>query len=145
MSEHGIGAVKVGMTLAEASSVAMGTLTAPPAADTAECGFATWKGGPAGVRFMTARGRIARVDVSSGVVATAAGARVGDAEEKIAALYPGRVQVGPSKYSSGHTLTIKGGSPADSMYRLIFDTDGKRVTALRAGRSPEVAFVEGCG
>ncbi len=133
------------MTRAEASAATQGTLAAPPAADTAECGYATWQGGPAGVRFMTARGRIARVDVDRGDVATEAGARIGDSEETIAKLYHGQVQTTPHKYTAGHYLTVRSATPADSLYRLIFETDGKRVTRYRAGRMPEVAFVEGCG
>ena len=29
-------------------------------------------------------------------------------------------------------------------YRLVFETDGERVTRYRAGRLPEVEWVEGC-
>ena len=33
---------------------------------------------------------------------------------------------------------------ADSAYRLIFETDGQRVTEYRAGLLPAVEWVEGC-
>lgn len=145
VSEHGVGPVKIGMTLAAARTATNGKFTAPPAADTATCGFARWSGGPAGLRMMTAKGRVVRIDVESGSTTTAAGARIGDSEDRIGTLYSGRVETTPSKYTSGHYLTIKPATAGEGAYRLIFETDGKRVTKYRAGRMPEVEYVEGCG
>jgi hypothetical protein len=34
--------------------------------------------------------------------------------------------------------------PADSMLRIIFETDSGRVVRYRAGRRPPVDYVEGC-
>ena len=145
VTEHGVGPLKIGMTLADARKATSGAVSAPPAADTAVCGFARWSGAPAGVRLMTAKGRIVRVDVDSGSATTAAGAHIGDSESRIITLYAGRVETSPSKYAKGHYLTVKRPAAADSSYRFIFETDGKRVTKYRAGRMPEVAYVEGCG
>ena len=93
---------------------------------------------------MVVDGEVARVEVSgSGVVATTAGARVGDTEARINQLYPDRVQTTPHKYTDGHYLTVRG-SGADSIHRLVFETDGRRVTRYRGGRMPEVEWVEGC-
>ena len=33
---------------------------------------------------------------------------------------------------------------ADSMYRIVFETDGPRVTQYRSGRVPAVDYGEGC-
>jgi hypothetical protein len=145
VSERGVGPLKIGMALASARAATSGAFSAPPAADTAACGFARWSGGPAGLRMMTAKGRIVRVDVDSGGTTTTAGARIGDTEARIASLYAARVETTPSKYTSGHYLTIKPATTADGAYRIIFETDGKRVTRYRAGRLPEVGYVEGCG
>ena len=145
VTEHGVGPLKIGMTLADARKATSGAVTAPPAADTAVCGFARWNGAPAGVRLMTAKGRIVRVDVDSGSTTTAAGAHIGDSESRIKTLYAGRVETVPSKYTKGHDLTVKRPAAADSTYRFIFETDGKRVTKFRAGRMPEVGYAEGCG
>ena len=44
--------------------------------------------------------------------------------------------------------TAAGGRPAsavDSAYRTIFETNAIRVTTFRAGRLPEVDYIEGCG
>jgi hypothetical protein len=94
--------------------------------------------------IMAVGGQIARVEVRDATVATAAGARVGDTESRINALYPGRVQTGPHKYTDGHYLVVRRGAGADSAYRLVFETDGQRVTGYRGGRMPEVEWVEGC-
>ncbi|WP_255327297.1 hypothetical protein [Synechocystis sp. PCC 7509] len=32
---------------------------------------------------------------------------------------------------------------SDRFYRLVFETDGKRVLSFRAGKLPEVEYVEG--
>jgi hypothetical protein len=93
---------------------------------------------------MAVGGQIARVEVTDSTVATAAGARVGDSEARINQLYAGRVQTGPHKYTNGHYLTVRRGTGADSAYRLVFETDGRRVTRYRGGRMPEVEWVEGC-
>lgn len=50
-------------------------------------------------------------------------------------------RVSPHKYVDGHyiEIEIKGGK-----FSIIFETDGKRVTSFRTGRSPEVRYIEGC-
>ena len=147
VSEGRVGPLQIGMTLAAASAAIAARMDAPPAADTAACGFARWTGGPAGLRFMTARGRLVRIDVDSGAIATDLGVRIGDSEERVAALYGNRLSTTPQKYTAGHylTVTVTASASADSALRIIFETDGKRVTRYRAGRMPEVGYVEGCG
>jgi hypothetical protein len=86
-----------------------------------------------------------RIDVDSSGVATAEGIRVGASEADVMAAYGSRVAVQPHKYTGprGHYLIV--GDPADTTRRLVFETDGSRVTTFRAGRRPAVDFVEGCG
>ena len=49
----------------------------------------------------------------------------------------------PHKYvEAGHYLIVS--SPSDTTRQLVFETDGKRVTSYRVGRTPEVRWVEGC-
>ena len=91
---------------------------------------------------MVDEGRIARVEIDSAGIATAAGARVGDTEERIRSLYPGRVTVTPHKYEDGHYLTVNAAD--DSSFAIVFETSKGRVTRYRAGRRPAVELVEGC-
>jgi hypothetical protein len=129
------------MSVADARA-ALGARLPEPA--NRECDHIRPPGSPPGVLIMTVGGEVARVEVSDTTVATAAGARVGDTEARINALYPSRVQTGPHKYVDGHYLVVRRGADADSLYRLVFETDGQRVTRYRGGRVPEVEWVEGC-
>ena len=145
VTEHGIGPLRAGMSLAEVTSGLEGVLIVPAGADTASCTYAQWRGGPPGVSIMLEQGRVARVDVDSGAVATSLGARIGDTEARIQSLYAGRVAVTPHKYTEGRYLTVTPSAPADSAYRIVFETEGGRVTRYRAGRRPAVEYVERCG
>jgi len=142
VTEHGLGPLRAGMTIAEATTALGGALAVPTEYDTTLCDYAVWRGAPRGVRVMVDQGRIARVEVDSANVATAAGARVGDSEERIQSLYPGRVSVTPHKYEDGHYLTVNG--VGDSGVAIVFETSKGRVTRYRAGRRPAVEYVEGC-
>jgi hypothetical protein len=97
-----------------------------------------------GVAVMLVRDTIARVDVDSSFVATRWGDRVGDAETAVLARHAGQVRVEPHKYTgpTGHYLIVS--AAGDTLHRLVFETDGRRVTRYRAGRRPEVDWVEGC-
>jgi hypothetical protein len=141
VTEHGLGPLRAGMTVAEASKVLGGALVMP-AETAAGCDYATWRGGPRGVHVMIDDGLIARVEIDSVGIATAAGARVGDTEERIRSLYPGRVTVTPHKYEDGHYLTVN--AVDDSSFAIVFETSKGRVTRYRAGRRPAVEYVEGC-
>ncbi len=141
VTETGWGPIRAGMSVADARAVLGGQLPEPA---NRECDHVRPPGGPEGVLIMTVGGHVARVEVRDTTIATSAGARVGDSEARINALYPGRVQTGPHKYVDGHYLVVRRGPGADSVYRLVFETDGQHVTRYRGGRFPEVEWVEGC-
>lgn len=143
VTEHGIGKLRAGMTVGEARAV-LPTFTVSDAGDGTACTYARVDGLPTGVGVMVEGGKVARVEVRRGNVATSAGARIGDSEERIKSLYPKQVSVSPHKYTDGHYLTVVPASKADSAYRIIFETDGKKVVNFRAGIRPQVEYVEGC-
>ena len=91
--------------------------------------------------FMINDGTVARVDVSTPEFTTEAGAKIGDTEARIKQLYGKSVEVSPHEYVDGHYLTV---SSKDGRYAIVFETDGKIVTYIRAGRPPEVGYIEGC-
>ena len=144
VTEHGIGPLKAGMTFTEADDALGGALLVPVGVDTTGCDYLVWDKGPSGVHVMFDEHRVARVDVDTSGIATAAGARVGDDEARIKRLYPGQVTVTPHKYEDGHYLTVTPPAPADKQFRIIFETSGGRVTRYRAGILPSVEYVEGC-
>ncbi len=115
-----------------------------PAAGDA-CHYTVPAGAPAMLRFMAESGRVVRVDVDSAGVASDRGARVGMSESEIARLYPEGLRTMPHKYdTAGHYLVFTPPG-ADSGFRVVFETDGRRVTTWRAGVEPAVEYVERCG
>jgi hypothetical protein len=131
------------MTVAQAASAAGGGFAAPKGYS-GGCGYAVLTKAPSGFAVMLEAGKIARFEVRNGSIATAAGARIGDSESRINALYPGRVASTPHKYATGgHYLTVS--APADPANRIVFETDGSKVTEYRSGRTPAVEYVERCG
>jgi hypothetical protein len=142
VTERGVGPLKAGMTFAEADAALGGALLVPVGVDTTGCDYLVWDKGPYGVHVMFDEHRVARIDVDTAGIATAAGARIGDDEARIKRLYPGQVTVTPHKYEDGHYLTVT--PAADKRFRIIFETSGGRVTRYRAGMMPSVEYVEGC-
>jgi hypothetical protein len=141
VTENGIGPIHAGMTVAQANA-AIGGGFAAPKSGTSGCKYAVLTKAPRGLWVMLQDGRVARVEVRSGSIATSTGAHIGDSESRIKTLYPG-VAVTPHKYvAGGHYLTVTGSDPAN---RIVFETDGSKVTTFRSGRTPEVENVEGCG
>jgi hypothetical protein len=138
----GIGPVKVGMTVAEAESAAGIELvgTKPNWG-----GYTVKPKDSPNVLFLVVHDRIATVDVGDRQITTHCGAKLGDTEARIKALYPG-IEVTPHKYAYAegwHRLTLIPKDSKDSNYRIVFETDGKHVILLRAGKIPEVEYVEG--
>lgn len=143
---RGIDGVTVGMTVDEASAAAGLELTAMggPFADD-QCQYYRPDGVLDGLAFMVVEGRVARVDVIAGPVATTTGVVVGQSESEAQRRYGDELEVTPHKYvEGGHYLTLVPPDPADAAFRLVIETDGAAVTGLRSGRLPEVEFVEGC-
>jgi hypothetical protein len=87
--------------------------------------------------------RLARLDVIEPGVETDAGIGVNDAVSAVLKAYGTAVVVTPHKYtyeSGGQYLSV----PGTEGTRLVFETDGTKVTRYRIGRMPEVEWVEGC-
>lgn len=145
ITPRGLGPLRVGMTRAEAEAAVGGSLAIDGDSAWTDCGYTPSDHLPAGVHVMVESGTIARIDVDSGSIATEAGARIGDSEERIRRLYAGRVATTPQKYTDGHYLTVTPATAADTVFRIVFESDSGRVKAYRAGRLPAVEYVERCG
>ncbi|MEH2053150.1 hypothetical protein [Nostoc sp.] len=141
---NGIGAVQIGMTVPQATKAA-GTKLVGDSPNN-NCYYVKPQNEPKNISFMVTKGRISRVDVRQNTqITTLKGAKIGDTETRIKSLYPGQIKVTPHKYvQSGHYLTFIPKDRADQNYRVVFETDGKLVTQFRAGKLPEVEYVEGC-
>jgi hypothetical protein len=132
VSDSGAGLIRVGMTADEIRPYveALGRLE--------ECAYANVPAAP-GLLVMLFDRKVVRLDVIDKETATVNGARVGDTEERVRMLYPD-LRVEPHKYTDGHYLVIDT-APGR---RVVFETDGTRVTRYRAGAVPQVDWVEGC-
>jgi hypothetical protein len=141
---NGIGAVRVGMTVSQAAKAA-GTKLAGDSPNN-NCYYVKPQNQPKNLSFMVTKGRISRVDVRQNTqITTLKGGKIGDTEAQIKSLYPGQIKVTPHKYvQGGHYLTFIPKDRSNQNYRVVFETNGKRVTEFRSGKLPEVEFVEGC-
>jgi hypothetical protein len=142
VSGEGFAGVKFGMSVADAEKALGHKLKA--LGGEANCSYVEPVGAYDGIAFMVVDGAIARLDVQeTDAVVTDAGAKVGDTESHVLELYKGRTSVQPHKYTGpeGHYVLVLG---ADGKAQIVFETDGKKVVSYRAGRQPEVEWVEGC-
>lgn len=147
ISLDGIGPVRVGMTLAEASAAAGQGISEVPGSgagtDPAACFSAVPDTGQPKVSFLVVGGAIARVDVGEGsATRTISGIGVGAPEADVLATYGDRIVVEPHpSIEGGHHLRYVPDDPARS---LIFETDGATVRRYRSGEADAVLAAEGC-
>ena len=147
---NGIGPIRVGMTVDEASRAAgvklVFVMNGP---DAYSCSYFRPQTEPKGINFMVTKGRIARIDISDKRITTIRGAKIGDTLDRIISLYPGQIQIIKAPLTSrpeGNSkhLTFVPKDAADKNYRIIFETTFDRVREFRSGKLPEVEFLEGC-
>jgi len=142
VTPDGIGAIRVGMSVDDLRRA----VDVPTANATAECSYVHPSAAPRGVLVMLARGQVARIDVDSTGVTSDAGVAVGDSAAHVADAYAGRVSATPHRYvPGGQYLTVRPSPAGDSTRRMVFETENGRVMRFRAGRLPEVEWVERCG
>ena len=141
VTERGIGPLGVGMTVAQARGVLPG-FSVPTDKG---CEYARGAGLPAGVGVMVEDGIVVRFDVDSGTVPTAAGVRVGDPALRIRFVYGARVTSAPNKYTSEQDFTVRSSDARDTTHELIFETLKDTIVRYRAGKRPQVRYVERCG
>ncbi len=141
-----VGPVRYGISLTEASRALGETLTLDATEPGESCAYLHPAAAPWGVSFMVIDTLVERVDVHEGKVTTVSGAHIGSTEAEIKALYPGHIEIEPHPYTGpeGHYLIYVPQDPSDTMFRIIFETDGDKVTMYRAGRRPAVEYIEGC-
>ncbi len=144
----GYGDLRFGIVADEMPQAWGGELVTLGKDDNPGCYFMTpkWVEVPAEFAFMIGDGKFARYGTESGKFVAPGGGKVGMTKAEVAALYAGRIEERPHKYTDGQYLRIADGAGGDGV--LVFETDGKtdtaKVTEWRVGVPPQVDYVEGC-
>ena len=137
LSMQSVGPVTFGVPLSEVE-ISLGQAMRLDETDDPECSFVSFKALPK-VRLMVERGVVTRADVDAEISNTS-GIKVGDTEEQLKQQHP-TLKVAPHKTVAGrHILTL----PGEGKAAMVMETDGTRVTRIRAGLQPSVSSSEGC-
>lgn len=143
LSLEGLGPIKIGMTTkeAEAASGQVFNATKPDSYEHESCYNLSFKG-MKNLSFMMEAGKIVRINISSPAFATSTGAKIGDTEAQVQAFYKGKLVTEKHRYDEkGHYLTLIE-KPQDRAIR--FETDGKVISLIYAGKNEQVHYVEDC-
>ncbi|WP_136219790.1 hypothetical protein [Massilia sp. Mn16-1_5] len=139
LSAGGIGPIRFGMSLAQAEQATGGKAALPQAFDPA-CSMVRFPALP-NLRFMVENGIVTRADAGPGVD-NAVGVSYGDTLEQVRSRHP-KAQVSAHKYDeNGNYVSFPS---ADGRAAIILEVTGGKVTKMRAGLQPAVAYVETCG
>lgn len=137
LTTAGLGPVKIGMTIAQAERAGKRDITFEGGDANALCATASLGSNLFG---LFSKGRLARIYVRSRNYATLKAIYVGDRQAKVLSRYGPSLKRSPHKYVPGGLyLKLTVGNR-----RLVFETDGRRVTQMSSGRKPEIDYVEGC-
>jgi hypothetical protein len=143
ITTQGLGPIKVGMTVAQAEKA--GGIDLVREGGDARCSYVRPEDRTIRASFMLKGRIIVRVDSFRRGFATVNGVRVGDSEAKVRRRFAGRLRITRHEYiRSGWYLEFVPRERAKRNRRIIFETDGMKVKYIRAGRLPEVRYIEGC-
>ena len=140
---HGIGPVRIGASLADASLAAGEQLAdaKDKPSGSEGCHHVRLQSLPT-LLFMVESDRITRIETRDSRFRTQSGVRVGDSEAEARRIYGKRLEVMEHKYyEDGHYLIVRS---ANDQYAVVMETDGKKVVQINAGVWPSVGYVEGC-
>jgi hypothetical protein len=145
VSTQGIGGIRIGMTISQASRAAQMKLIAMDRNRRTACLYYRPASRLSGISFMVTNGAISRIDITNPRIATLSGAKIGDSEKRIRSLYGSQLQTKSHTYlDQGHYLIFAPRNQQDRRNRILFETDGIKVLNWRVGRIKEVGWNEGC-
>ncbi len=141
----GFGPIKIGMTINQASNVLGIPLNTynnrEPFEDEKSCYYVYPKGNyKHGVSFMITKNRISRIDIDNKLFLTLSGAGIGDSGEKLKKLYSNYLSLKRHFYTPGFYYILD----SKKNTKIIFEVIDNKVRRYRVGKTPEVAYVEGC-
>jgi hypothetical protein len=142
----GVGPVRIGMTLEEATD-ALGIPLIPLGSNlSGECAYYQPETTLQALGLMVVDNRVIRIDVWPGsTLATVSGAAIGTTEAELLDKYPGQIEATPNPYTHGKFLVLVPQDLELSLYRLVFETDANgKVVQYRTGQFPAVTWPDGC-
>lgn len=143
ITTEGIGPILAGMTKREAEA-AGGIRLKSDGYATGTCRYLRTNA-LKDVGFMFNNGTFARVDVMNPDVSTLSGISVGASEDDVFDAYGANIEEEPNIYDPKRSsyLTFVPEDSSDK-HRVLFDVRDGEVVNIRAGRLPEIDYVEGC-
>lgn len=144
ISTQGIGPILVGMTVSEAEKAGNIELDFGGSYRTDSCRYGSTSA-LEDIDFMFSKGTLARIDVGNPQTKTLSGVGVGDSEADVFAAYGEQLQRDANYYDPENAsyLTYVPSDSSDNT-RVLFDVIEDEVVNVRAGRLPEINYVEGC-
>ena len=137
LSAQAVGPITFGTPLAQVET-SMGQAMRLDQTDDPECSFVAFKALPK-VRLMVEKGVITRADVDNDIANTS-GIRVGDTVDQVKQKHA-NVKIEAHEFvAGGHILTV----PGEGKTAMVLESDGTKVTHIRAGLQPSVSYSEGC-
>ena len=137
LSTQSVGPVAFGTALAEVEK-SLGQSMRIDETDDPECSFVSFKALPK-VRFMVEKGVITRADVDK-EIANTSDIEVGDTEDQLKQKHANLKVEAHEFVKGGHVLTV----PGEGKTAMVMESDGKKITRIRAGLQPAVSYSEGC-
>ncbi len=143
---RGLGPVRIGMTVEEASDAAGLALTRSPARGVGDnCYYVNAGLTMNGVFFMVVDNQIARIEIESpSPVATRSGVRVGTSASEVRSTYPNNIEQADQAAADGEALAFVPRDDFDSEYRIYFELADGTVARYRLGIKPAIDRINGC-
>lgn len=143
---RGLGPVRIGMTVEEASDASGLALTRSPARGVGDnCYYVNAGLTMNGVFFMVVDNQIARIEVERpSPVATRSGVRVGTSTAEVRSTYPNNIEQADEAVADGEALAFVPRDDFDSEYRIYFEVVDGAVGRYRLGIKPAIDRITGC-
>jgi hypothetical protein len=160
LTPGGLGPVQVGMTIRQAEKALGAKLRVEKYSDDSgpdDCQYAFRADAKfPEVGYMLNARRIVRIDIEvpgygpqHSPIRTAEGVGLGSTESAVKRAYGRTLKIEPHSYGGGeassepewHYLVV---DESDHKRGIIFETEGLKVTSFRAGKYPELGWIEGC-
>ncbi len=137
LTPSGLGGISVGMTESAVERVLGRGISLDNNAGGGSCATARL---PHRSYALFTDGRLRSVSLSSPFYATKSGLRVGMPQRAVLEQYGQKAKRSRHAYTpGGYYFKVTRGNR-----RLVFETDGDKITTIHGGRRPEVDYIEGC-